>query len=340
MDTEDEIERIADAAAPDPECRMADIQRGDPEPEPEPIDVAAERARATAAAVLHLERERRRAARHPHPGAWSDLGLFEARYCVIDTETTGAHAGGADDILEVGAVRVVDGELDRTFSSLVRPVRPISAAAHAVHGIRPEDVLDAPPIATVLPYVLEMARDCVLVFHNAGFDLGFLQRALAESERPLLTSPVVDTLVVARQLAGGRCGLGTVAARMGAAGPHVHRALPDAELTARLLVAFLDILTAAGARCLGEIPGIRARPPRSRIRRRPRVDALAHRLEEAVACGETLRISYRLGHGMQPQELHVRPHLLQSGACVALDLDRGRDCILEFDRIERLAPAT
>ena len=340
MGTEDEFELVADAADPGPEPVLADIERGEPAPAPEAPDVEAERNRALDAAARHLDRLRRAAQRRDsNPSEWAQTGLFEARYCAIDLETTGSRAGGADDILEVGAVRIVGGELAGEFASLVRPRRPISAAAQAVHGIRPADVVDAPPIEVVLPFLLETARDCVLVFHNAAFDLGFLQRALVESDREMLASPVVDTLVVARRLAAGACGLGTVSRRLGVPGPHPHRALPDARLTAGLLLALLDILSAAGARRLADIPGIRSRPPRPRVRRGPAPDALVRRLEAAVAHAEDLCVAYRFGRGMTPQELRVRPRAVQSGACVVLDLDRQVECVLDVARIDRLETA-
>jgi len=337
MGTEQEIEHIADASDPGPQALLPDIERGEPPPAAAPPDIEAERARAQAAAALHVAHVRRAARRTSAPlPEWAASGIYEARYCAIDLETTGARAGGADDILEVGAVRVVDGEPAGEFASLVRPRRPITPAAQAVHGIREADVADAPPIEAVLPALLEMVRGCVLVFHNAPFDLGFLQRALAESDREPLVSPVVDTLVVARRLAGGACGLGKVAARLGVPGPHPHRALGDARLTAGLLAAFLDILRAAGAERLSDIPGIRARPPRARVRRGPPPDLLARRLEDAATRGEAVHIAYRLAGGMAPQELHVRPRTVQSGVCVALDLDRRVECVLDLARVDRL----
>ena len=185
-------------------------------------------AEAALAAARHLERVQRAARRHPQRAraAWMELPLGELRACVVDLETTGTHAGA--EILEIGAVQVADDRLEAEFSTLVRPWGEIAPAAFTVHGIGMHAVLDAPRIEAVLPSWLEHAAGCVLVFHNAGFDLGFLQRALRDTDRPLLTVPLVDTLTLASRLLGGRCGLGE-AARRRDSGPHLHRALPRAR---------------------------------------------------------------------------------------------------------------
>jgi DNA polymerase III epsilon subunit-like protein len=268
---------VPDAAAPDPELPLVDLQRGDPAPEVTEHDVVAARdalcVQAADAAAAHLERSAGRAARQARSGRVAATALQRdletARYCVIDTETTGARPGLGDELLEIGAVRVVGGELDLEFSSLVRPLGPITAGAHAVHGISAQDAATAPPVEEILPYVAEMGRDCVLVFHNAPFDLSFLQRALADAGRPVFEAPVIDTLVVARRLLGGRCGLGMLGERLGLEGPHLHRALPDARLTARLLIRLLAFLCDAGAERLEHVPGIAIRPARQRRRRGP-----------------------------------------------------------------------
>jgi DNA polymerase III epsilon subunit family exonuclease len=315
-----------------------DVQRGTlPAPEPQP-DPDAERAIAVAAAARHLERWARRARRAAAAALPAELDrpLDAVRYCVIDTETTGQRPDGSDEILEIGAVRVVDAALDRTFTSLVCPLGPITAGAASVHGIGAAAVAGAPPITAVLPYFLEMARDCVLVFHNAPFDLGFLQRALADAARPLLASPVIDTLVVSRRLLAGRCGLGALGRRLGLEAPHLHRALPDAELTAHVLLQLLDCLRAAGATRLAEVPGITVRPPRLRRGPRSRRDVLLERLEQAKSRGEVVQVSCLAGRGVAPIEVRLRFLAVAPGACIVREADTDATYALDPASIVRL----
>jgi DNA polymerase III epsilon subunit family exonuclease len=338
-----EIQLVPDAALPEPEVMGDDIVIGavlprPPETAPSPAAIDAERQRAIRVAGLHLDRMRRRAARQPAArlDSWADIGLWEARYCVIDLETTGTGVWGADEILEVGAVRLTGAEMGVDFATLVQPAGPISRASQRIHGITPVMVDDAPPIESVLPPLLEMLRDCVLVFHNAPFDLGFLQRALAAAEREPLANPVVDTLVVARQLLGAGCGLGTLGARLGLPAPHLHRALADARLTAQLLLVLLDCLHEAGARSLGEIPGIRARAPRQRRAPAGPAGLVAQELRAAAASGRPLLLAYRLGAGLAPQELHVVPVAVRGSTCLVRLCDDETPLLLAVERIEAL----
>ena len=310
------------------------------------VDTQAEVERARQAVRLHLERRRvaavsaRADAAPPDTATPSALGgtrLNEARFCVIDLETTGLRPGHGDEILEIGALHLADGELGREFSTLVNPLRPISAAAVAIHGIHDREVAAAPLIAEVLPYLEEMARDRVLVFHNAPFDLGFIQRALSEHGREPLAGPVLDTLVLARRLLAGRCGLGQVAERLGVDSPHAHRALADARLTALVLRRLLALLAEEGAGSLADVPGWVAAPVRPRRRPTPRPDLLARRLRRAIDDGEILRLAYRLAPALAPFELRVRPLRLVGGLhLLACDLDRGEEILLEVARLDRL----
>lgn len=337
---------MPDAAAPDPDgpCRdiAYDAWRDAPDDaaaEPA-FDVASEHAAARAAGLRHLERLHRQRRRHPqrHDAGRRTL-LEDARFCVIDLETTGTGAGGDDEILEIGAVQVTSGELGMELATLVDPERPITAASRAVHGIADADLAGAPRLAAALPLLLEMTRDRVLVFHNAAFDLGFLQRALAEHEREPFAQPVVDTLHASRVLLGGRCGLGTVGRRLGLDAPHLHRALPDARLTALVLLRCIELLASAGGAWLDELPGWTQRPQRPRRRRqRAGVRWLAF-LEPAIRDGTVLEVVFRAARGVEPYTVRVRPLALRAGSqLVAEDLAQARPCILDLQRIDSLRP--
>ena len=268
------------------------------------------------------------------PSAWAERELAELEFCAIDLETTGGGAEQDDDILEIGAVVLGGGDLRREFTTLVQPRQPVTRAARAVHGIPDAALLEAPRLGQALPWLAEIARGRVLVFHNAGFDLPFLQRALAETGREALAAPVVDTVVLSRRLLGPPAALGLVASRLGLVTGNLHRALEDARTTARVLAVLLDVLAAAGVARLDAVPGVFVPGARGRSRRRPEVDPLLLRLERAVAAAEHLQLSYHVGAGVAPVELWVQPLRLEAATCLlALDVERGRRVRLELARI-------
>lgn len=340
-----EVEFVDDAALPDHGAWRGDLQM-DPDLAPvvraedhvaTPEDAARLQREAYDAAGRYVARIERRRARRREPGdAWQRTPLDGARYCVIDLETTGS--GGLDEIVEVGCVQLHHGEFGRELSQIVRPHGRMSARAFAVHGIGPAALQDAPHLDTVLPAILDLARDHVLVFHNASFDTGFLQRALADAGLEALDQPVVDTIPVARTLLGGRVALGAAARRLGLDGPHIHRALADARLTAQLWLQLLAILNAAGATELEHVPGAQGRPPRARSRRALLTGTVARRLDAACARAEPLRVRLRMPAGAAALEVTVRVLRRDRSAFRAVDLDRNCEFLIDPTLVETLAP--
>jgi DNA polymerase-3 subunit epsilon len=168
---------------------------------------------------------------------------------VVDVETTGwLHEQG--EITEVGAVRLTGSQVTGEFSSLVRPRLPIPADITALTGITDEMVGRAPQPPATLRAFLAFASDCVLVAHNAPFDLAFLTAACAACQIAWPPTPVLDTAVLARLLLGPDevpdCRLGTLAEYFAAKTAPCHRALPDAKATADVLAGLLAL--AAGTR--------------------------------------------------------------------------------------------
>ncbi len=158
---------------------------------------------------------------------------------VVDTETTGFSPVDGHVLVEVAVVRVVDGAIreSESWSSLMRPGRPIPPDATAVHGITDAMVAGAPPPAEVARLLREACGARVLAFHNAPFDLPFLVALLSSERQPPLTAPVLDTLGLARGLYGsGGNSLGALARRLQLPPATAHRALGDALTTAHLLV--------------------------------------------------------------------------------------------------------
>ena len=165
---------------------------------------------------------------------------------VVDIETTGWLHEQAE-ITEIGAVRLTGGQLTGEFSSLVRPACGIPADITALTGITDAMVGRAPLAAPALRAFLAFAGDCVLVAHNAPFDIGFLTAASATAGIAWPRAAVLDTAVLARLLLSPDdvpdCRLGTLAEYFDAKTAPCHRALPDARATADVLAGLLNLAT-------------------------------------------------------------------------------------------------
>ena len=186
---------------------------------------------------------------------WQDRRLAELAYTVLDTETTGFSPAAGDEIVALGAVRVVGGRVraHETFDRLVDPGRPVPAAATAVHGITDETLRGQPPVEQVLPVFARFAEGTVLVGHNVGFDLSFLRAGEARTG-VRLTQPVLDTLLLDAAVHPDHDAhsLEAIAARLGIDVIGRHTALGDALLTAEVFVRLLALLDARGITTLGE----------------------------------------------------------------------------------------
>lgn len=120
-------------------------------------------------------------------------------YVCIDFETSSLSINTAE-IIEIGAVKVRDGEVSDCYNTLVRPFMEITAGATDVNGLTEDDVKDAPRIYDVLKDFLEFIGDDTLLGHNiAAFDLPILYRILAEDEITLRNDHI-DTLILAKEL--------------------------------------------------------------------------------------------------------------------------------------------
>jgi DNA polymerase III subunit epsilon len=185
----------------------------------------------------------------------SEEPLYSVTFVVVDVETTGWEPG-PDALTEVAAVRFTGGECRGTFHSLVNPGVPIPPFVSQLTGIDDEMVSRAPDIATVLPQLLETIGDGVLVGHNIGFDLSFIDAALLSAASEPLDNPVVDTLHLARRLVRDdvlNCKLGTLARRLRLDHLPSHRALEDVLATADLLHALIERATGYGVLRLGDL---------------------------------------------------------------------------------------
>ena len=163
-------------------------------------------------------------------------------YIVFDIETTG-FSSIRDRIIEIGAVKVENGQIVDKFSTFVNPERPIPFEITNLTSITDEMVLDAPTIEVVLPQFLEFIGEGALVAHNAGFDVGFIEqncRVLGLEQE--FTS--VDTVALARVLLPtlSKYKLNLVAKALGISLENHHRAVDDAGATAEIFVKFVEML--------------------------------------------------------------------------------------------------
>jgi DNA polymerase III epsilon subunit family exonuclease len=192
------------------------------------------------------------------PGA--ELLLEAATFVVVDLETTGLTPRNAR-ICEIGAVRVRELELDEEFETLVNPGVPIGPAISALTGLRDAQLRGQPPAAVAVRRFLEFAGDAVLVAHNARFDLAFLDRETERLTGARLAGPVVDTVGLARRLLAGRtprAGLASLSHFFGTAARPCHRALPDAQATAEILLHLLGLAQERGARTVADLVDLAA----------------------------------------------------------------------------------
>ena len=186
--------------------------------------------------------------------ALDDRPLDALSYTVFDTETTGLDPSSGDEILQMGAVRIVNCKLLRgeRFDQLVDPGRSIPEASIPFHGIRPEMVRGQPRITEVLPAFHAFAADTVLVGHNVAFDMRFLELK-EESTGVRFDQPVLDTLLLASvaQPDEPSHSLEAIAERLGVSVSARHSAAGDALTTAQVFLKLLPLLRARGIATLG-----------------------------------------------------------------------------------------
>jgi DNA polymerase III epsilon subunit family exonuclease len=203
--------------------------------------------------LIDIQEELQRAVGKPkvlpyiEPGTGSVLDFVEkarqgGEFVVVDTETTGTDAKMAD-LVEVAAVRVRGSEIVDRWSTLVNPGRPI--VGHQLHGLTDADVAGAPSPAEAVGKLLEFVGDATIVGHNVGFDIGFLEEARSDGSR-FEPGTYLDTLVIARESFPGvpeSYKLGDLARFLGVETTASHRALPDAEATAEVMLWLARDLT-------------------------------------------------------------------------------------------------
>jgi DNA polymerase-3 subunit epsilon len=189
--------------------------------------------------------------------ALDETPLAALTYTVFDTETTGLRPSEGDEIIAIGAVRIVNARLleHERFDRRVRPRRAVRASAEAVHGISTAALEGEPPLERVLPAFASFCEETVLVAHNAAFDLRFLELA-RERTGVRFDQPVLDTMLLSAVVQPGHRAdehhLEQIAARLGVPLEARHQALGDAITAGRVLLKLLPLLADRGIRTLGQ----------------------------------------------------------------------------------------
>ena len=185
--------------------------------------------------------------------ALDDRLLSELSYTVFDTETTGLNPSQGDEIIQIGATRILNGKLLRaeSFEQLVDPERPLAPESAKIHGITSEMLRGQPTIDKVLPAFHAFSADTVLIAHNAAFDMRFLQ--LKEEQTGLrFDHPVIDTLLLSAVVHPNQEShrLEAIAERLGLTIVGRHTALGDAIVTAEVFLKLIPLLAEKGIRTL------------------------------------------------------------------------------------------
>ena len=178
---------------------------------------------------------------------------FADTFVVFDLETTG-FSPSKNQIIEIGAVKVVNGSITERFSTFVNPKVPIPFEIEQLTSINDDMVLDAPTIDEILPKFMEFCQDAVMVAHNADFYMIFIKHNCSalglECEKTVL-----DTVALSRVLlpALNRFKLDTVAKALNVSLAHHHRAVDDAACTAEIFVKLVEMLRDRGVETMEDL---------------------------------------------------------------------------------------
>lgn len=175
------------------------------------------------------------------------------RYVVFDLETTGLSPNTCK-IIEIGAVKVEDGKITDRFSTFVNPKEPIPYKIEELTSIRDDMVITAPTIEEILPKFMEFCEGCIMVAHNAEFDMSFIKKN-CDLQGIKYDFTVADTMTLAQFLLPtlSRFRLDTVAKAIGVHLGNHHRAVDDAACTADIFLKFIEMLKERGISTLDEV---------------------------------------------------------------------------------------
>ena len=178
---------------------------------------------------------------------------FADTFVVFDLETTG-FSPSKNQIIEIGAVKVVNGSIAQCFSTFVNPKVPIPFEIEQLTSINDDMVLDAPVIDEILPKFMEFCQDAVMVAHNADFDMSFIKYNCSALGLDC-EKTVLDTVALSRVLLPSlnRFKLDTVAKALNISLAHHHRAVDDAACTAEIFVKLVEMLRNRGVETMEDL---------------------------------------------------------------------------------------
>jgi DNA polymerase III epsilon subunit family exonuclease len=175
-------------------------------------------------------------------GLFDDDSLsFDGTYVVFDLETTGLDAT-KEEIIEIGACKVVDGRIDETFSTFVKPSKRIPKEITDLTTITDEMVKDAPTINYVMPDFYKFCDGATLVCQNTAFDTSFIYN-ISKKLSYNFNHPTMDTMAMARQKLPGlkNYKLGTIVEKLNISLENAHRAIDDAVATAKAFIKLMNM---------------------------------------------------------------------------------------------------
>lgn len=161
---------------------------------------------------------------------------------MFDVETTGLDTSTCK-IIELAAVKVIDGKIMETFSTFINPHEPISEKTTSLTSITDADVENAPDSGDVLKDFFKFSENTTLVGHNVNFDIGFIN-AEAKAIGLYFENPQMDTLEISKRYLKGlhNYKLGTVIKYLGVENEHAHRAIFDTIATAKAFIKLADYM--------------------------------------------------------------------------------------------------
>jgi DNA polymerase-3 subunit epsilon len=165
------------------------------------------------------------------------------REIVLDTETTGLSPVNGDRVVELGCVELINHiPTGRHLHLYFNPERDMPEDAFRVHGLSNEFLRDKPKFIEKAQDFLDFIGDSTLIIHNASFDIGFLNAELEVCRRPSLTNPVIDTVMLAREMhPGARVSLDALCKFYGIDNSKrtLHGALLDSEILAEVYLELI-----------------------------------------------------------------------------------------------------
>ena len=178
---------------------------------------------------------------------------LNTEYIVFDIETTGL-SQKKNKIIEIGAVKVKDGEEIDRFSEFINPEEPIPYSIEQLTSITDEMVMHAPTVDVILPKFLEFCGDDIVVAHNAAFDTGFIKKN-AKDLGMKFDNTIMDTMTLSHVLLPelGKFTLDRVCKALNVKNEHHHRAVDDANATAKIFVKLYEMLVERGVKTVEDV---------------------------------------------------------------------------------------